>query len=60
MVERLNDVMRREAEKLGDVYIPVAIGTFGPGDFVDEGHFNAQGALKFAAAIAPEVAKACP
>jgi lysophospholipase L1-like esterase len=60
MVERLNDVMRREAGKLGDVYIPVAIDTFGPGDFVDEGHFNAQGALKFATAIAPQVAKACP
>ncbi|SEP49218.1 GDSL-like Lipase/Acylhydrolase family [Rhodospirillales bacterium URHD0017] len=60
MVERLNDAMRREAEKLGDVYIPVAIDTFGPGDFVDEGHFNAQGALKFATAIAPQVAEACP
>ncbi len=60
MVERLNDVMRREAARLGDVYIQVAVDAFAPGDFVDEGHFNAQGALKFATAIAPQVAKACP
>lgn len=60
LVARLNDVMRREAERLGDVYIPIAVGTLGPGDFVDDGHFNAQGALKFAEAIAPQVAEACP
>ncbi len=60
LIERLNDVMHREAERLGDVYIPVAVDAFGPGDFVDESHFNAQGALKLATAIAPQVAKACP
>jgi len=38
------------------LYIPVAVDMFGLGDFVDEGHFNAPGALKFAEAIATEVA----
>lgn len=56
---RLNAVIRKEAEALGDGYIDVPIGKFSAADFADPGHFSVAGAAKFAALIAPEVRRAC-
>jgi hypothetical protein len=58
-IERLNRVARREAERLGDVYVDIPIDAFGPDDFRDIGHFRPQGSLKFASLLAPAVAEAC-
>lgn len=60
VIERLNGIARREAEKLGDVYVDIPIDAFVPEDFRDIGHFRPQGSLKFASLLAPRVAEACP
>jgi hypothetical protein len=57
--QRLNAVVRREAEALGDPYIDVSIELFGAADFADPGHFSPPGAAKFAALLAPAVRRAC-
>ena len=60
MIGWLNGILRREAGRLGDIYIDVPPGTLLRADFNDDpGHFTAGGAAKFAAAIAPEIGKAC-
>jgi hypothetical protein len=59
LIDWLNGILRREAEQLGDVYVDVPAGRFGPQDFFDIGHFVASGSAKFAEALLPSVAKAC-
>ncbi len=58
-IERLNRIARREAERLGDVYVDIPIDAFTSEDFRDIGHFRPQGSLKFASLLAPAVAGAC-
>jgi lysophospholipase L1-like esterase len=58
-IQRLNGLLKREAEALGDVYVDVAPHDFTSDDFVDHGHFTPAGSLKFAARLAPAVAAAC-
>jgi hypothetical protein len=58
-IQRLNGLLKREAEALGDVYVDVAPQDFTSDDFVDHGHFTPAGSLKFAARLAPTVAPAC-
>ena len=56
---RFDDILRREAAALGDTEIDLPVADFGPEDFVDQGHFSAAGARKFAARIAPIVRQEC-
>jgi lysophospholipase L1-like esterase len=59
LILRLNGLLKREAEALGDVYVDVTPQDFTSDDFVDHGHFTPAGSLKFAARLAPAVAAAC-
>lgn len=59
MMAWLNGIAKREAERLGDVYIDVPEDDLLPQDFGDIGHFRASGSRKFAERIAPEVGRAC-
>ena len=59
LILRLNGLLKREAEALGDVYVDVEPWDFTSDDFVDHGHFTPAGSLKFAAKLAPAVAAAC-
>jgi lysophospholipase L1-like esterase len=56
---RFNDLLRDTAQALGDNYIAPPIEAFEDGDFVDQGHFSAAGAAKFAARVAPTIREAC-
>jgi hypothetical protein len=58
-IERLNGLVKREAAALGDVYIDVPIDDFGRADFGDDGHFNPEGCLKFAAHLTPAASQTC-
>ena len=56
----LNAVLKQSAQETGALFIDAPLNvTWQAGDFVDEGHFSAAGARKFAEAIAPGVAAAC-
>jgi lysophospholipase L1-like esterase len=57
--QRLNSVVRREVDALGDQYIDIPIEKFSAADFADPGHFSVAGAAKFAGLIAPAVRRAC-
>jgi len=59
LIVRLNDLVKREAAALGDIYIDVPIDDFHRTDFADDGHFNSAGSLKFASHLAPAVAQSC-
>lgn len=59
MQQRLNAVLARTAKALGDSYIDVPIDAFSDADFVDNGHFSAAGAQRFADFLAPVVREAC-
>ena len=59
MIDWLNGILKREAERLGDTYIDVPGDALAPEDFGDVGHFKASGSRKFAEAIAPAVGRAC-
>jgi hypothetical protein len=59
MLAHLNAALIRTAADLGDTGIAIAPDQFGPPDFVDNGHFNATGARRFAGIIAPRVRDAC-
>jgi lysophospholipase L1-like esterase len=48
----------RTAADLGDTGIAIAPDRFDQQDFVDNGHFNARGARRFAEIIAPQVRNA--
>ena len=57
--QRFNDILSRTAEGLNDPLIRAPIEAFGAADFVDQGHFSAAGAAKFAGYVAPVVAREC-
>lgn len=59
LILRLNDLLKHEAERLGDIYVDIAPQHFTSDDFIDHGHFVPSGSLKFAARMAPAVAAAC-
>jgi lysophospholipase L1-like esterase len=59
LLSGFNAELRDEAQALGDLYVEVDPAGFTPADFVDQGHFSAAGARKFARLIAPQVAEAC-
>lgn len=56
---RFNQLLRETAREMGDAYVDVPIEEFVAGDFVDQGHFSASGAAKFAARVAPPVREVC-
>jgi hypothetical protein len=56
---RFNEILARTAQSLGDPLVPAPIEAFGAADFVDQGHFSAAGAAKFARYVAPVVAREC-
>lgn len=59
MQQRLNALLARTAKALGDIYVDVPIDDFSNTDFVDNGHFSAAGAQRFAEFLAPVVRDAC-
>ncbi len=59
MILRLNDLLKHEAEALGDIYVGIAPQDFAPDDFIDDGHFTPAGSRKFAARLAPAVVASC-
>ena len=59
MQQRLNGLLARTAKVLGDIYVDVPIDDFSNADFVDNGHFSAAGAQRFAEFLAPVVRDAC-
>jgi hypothetical protein len=60
LLRRFNDLLRREAAALGDVYIDVPDEAFEPSDFRDNGHFLSAGSSKFAALLAAPIGRTCP
>lgn len=59
LLQQSNAVLDRTARALGDPYVALPVDAFGPADFVDEGHFSAQGARRFAELLAPVVRQTC-
>ena len=57
--QKFNALLERTARELGDVYVGVPPQSFAGADFVDQGHFSAAGARRFAEALAPIVREAC-
>jgi hypothetical protein len=57
--QRFNEILARTARALDDPMIPAPIEAFGAADFVDQGHFSAQGARRFVGYVAPAVAREC-
>jgi lysophospholipase L1-like esterase len=58
--QRYNEVLKRAAGELGDTYVGIDPASFGGADFVDQGHFSARGAKRFAGDLAPVVQRLCP
>ena len=59
LLKESNALLERTAKALGDAYVALPEAAFGPDDFVDQGHFSAAGARRFAALLAPAVREAC-
>ena len=59
LVGRLNDIAKREAEALGDVYVAQPVEKLGMDGFEDDGHFTEAGSLAFARLMAPVVTANC-
>jgi lysophospholipase L1-like esterase len=59
LLRESNALLERTAKALGDTYVALPDEAFGPADFVDQGHFSAAGARRFAALLAPAVREAC-
>ncbi|MDP1963683.1 MAG: hypothetical protein Q8K93_15945 [Reyranella sp.] len=59
LLQRLNAILERTAKTLGDIYVAVPPDSFTGADFVDNGHFSADGARRFAQYLAPAVREAC-
>jgi hypothetical protein len=57
--QRLNTVLKREAEAIGDLYVDVPAETFDAGDFKDIIHFVPKGSAKLARFLAPIVTEVC-
>lgn len=59
LLQQSNAVLERTARTMGDTYVALPVDAFGPADFVDQGHFSAAGARRFAALLAPVVRETC-
>ena len=59
LLRESNALLERTAKALGDTYVALPDEAFGPADFVDQGHFSAAGARRFAALLAPVVRETC-
>ncbi|SEP46715.1 GDSL-like Lipase/Acylhydrolase family [Rhodospirillales bacterium URHD0017] len=59
MQQRFNNVLKETAAGLGDPYVGVDPASFVGVDFVDQGHFSARGAKRFADDLAPVVRQLC-
>ena len=59
LLERFNAILERTAKASGDTYVAVPPDAFTGADFVDNGHFSAQGSRRFAGYLAPAVREAC-
>jgi lysophospholipase L1-like esterase len=57
--QKFNGILKRTASELGDAYVGVPTDTFDGTDFVDQGHFSARGARRFADSMAPVVRETC-
>ena len=57
--QRFNEILARTAKALDDPLVAAPIEAFGAADFVDQGHFSAQGARRFVGYVAPVVAREC-
>jgi hypothetical protein len=57
--DRLNAVLKREAEAMGDQFIDIPADTFDAGDFKTIIHFVPKGSAKLARLLAPILAEAC-
>lgn len=57
--QKFNDLLRQTASGLNDLYVGVPPDSFGATDFVDQGHFSARGAERFAEALTPVVRENC-
>lgn len=60
MQQRFNEVLKQTADGLGDAYVGIEPASFAGADFVDQGHFSARGAKRFADDLAPVVRRLCP
>lgn len=59
MQERLNDLLRDAADRLGDRFVQPPADAFSDRDFVDLGHFSPSGSALLARLVAPAIAAAC-
>jgi hypothetical protein len=59
MQQKLNEVLKQTADGLGDTYVGIDPSSFVGTDFVDQGHFSARGAGRFADDLAPLVRQLC-
>ena len=59
MQQKFNDVLKQTATGLGDTYVGIDPASFVGVDFVDQGHFSARGAKRFADDLAPTVRQLC-
>lgn len=59
MQQRFNTVLKQTADGLGDTYVGIDPASFVGVDFVDQGHFSARGAKRFAGDLAPVVQRLC-
>ncbi len=59
MQQRFNEVLKQQAQRLGDAYVGIDPASFVGIDFVDQGHFSARGAKRFADDLAPVVRQLC-
>lgn len=57
--QQFNQVLKKKAESLRDLYVDVDIEKFQESDFHDQGHFNSDGAEKFAKMVAPKIYNYC-
>jgi hypothetical protein len=57
--QRFNELLAGTAESLADPLVQPPIEAFGAADFVDQGHFSAAGARKFASYLTPVVTREC-
>jgi lysophospholipase L1-like esterase len=59
LIGRLNDILKREAARLGDAYVALPVEKLGEDGFIDEGHFSEEGSLAFARMMEPGIAENC-
>jgi hypothetical protein len=57
--QKFNALLARTAQALSDPYVDLPVGAFSAQDFIDNGHFSADGAKRFVQYLAPIAAEAC-